>query len=51
MPREKGGEGLRSIEEEYKETKTNAALTPNRNGDPAMPMVLEFEERLGRVRS
>ena len=51
MPREKGGRGLRSIEEEYKGTKTNAALTPYRNGDPAMPMVLEFEERLGRVRS
>ena len=46
MPREKGGSrGLGSIEEEYKVTKIKAAVKLYRNGDPAMAMVREFEER------
>ncbi|XP_068757656.1 uncharacterized protein [Montipora capricornis] len=45
MPREKGGRGLRSIEEEYKVTKIKAAVKLYRNDDPAMAMVREFEER------
>ena len=36
MPREKGGRGLRSIEEEYKVRKIKAAVKLYRNGDPAM---------------
>ena len=45
MPREKGGRGLRSIEEEYKVTKIKAAVKLYRNGDSAMAMAREFEER------
>ena len=45
VPREKGGRGLRSIEEEYKVTRIKAAVKLHRNGDPAMAMVREFEER------
>ena len=45
MPREKGGRGLRSIEEEHEVTKIKAAVKLHRNGDPAMAMVREFEER------
>ena len=50
IPREKGGRGLRSIEEEYKVTKKKAAVKLYRNGDPAMAMVREFEES-GNVRA
>ena len=49
MPREKGGRGLRSIEEEYKVTKIKAAVKLCRNGDPAMAMVREFEERAEKL--
>ena len=49
MPREKGGRGLRSIEEEYKVTKIKAAVKRYRNGDPAMAMVREFEERAEKL--
>ena len=49
MPREKGGGGLRSIEEEYKVTKIKAALKLYRNGDPAMAMESEFEERAEKL--
>ena len=49
MPREKGGRGLRSIDEEYKDTKIRAAVKLYRNGDPAMEMVREFEERAERL--
>ena len=49
MSREKGGRGLRSIEEEYKDTKIKAAVKLYRNGDPAMEMVREFEERTERL--
>ena len=45
MPREKGGRGLLSIEEEYKVTKIKAAVKPYRNGDSAMAMARVFEER------
>ena len=45
MPREKGGRGLRSIEVEYKVTKIKAALKLYRNGDSAMAMACDFEER------
>ena len=46
MSREKGGRGLRSIVEEYKVTKIKAAVQLYRNGDPAMAMVRQFEERV-----
>ena len=36
MSREKGGRGLRSIEEEYKVTKIKAAVKLYGNGDSAM---------------
>ena len=45
MSREKKVRGLRSIEEEFKETKIKAAVQLYRNGDPAMAMVPEFEVR------
>ena len=45
MSKVKGGRGLRSIEEEYKVTKIKAAVKLYGNGDPAMAMVREFEER------
>ena len=45
MSREKGGRGLRSIEEEYKVRKIKAAVKLYGNGDTAMAMVREFEER------
>ena len=45
MPREKGGRGLRSIEEEYKVTKIKAVVKLYRNGYPAMAMARESEER------
>ena len=45
MSREKGGRGLRSTEEEYKVTKIKAAVKLYGNGDSAMAMVREFEER------
>ena len=44
-PREKGGRGVRSIEEECKGTKTKAVIKLHRNVDPAMAMVRKFEER------
>ena len=37
--------GLCSIEEEFKVTKIKAAVKLYGNGDPAMAMVREFEER------
>ena len=40
---------MRSIEEEYKDTKIKAAVKLYRNGDPAMEMVREFEERAERL--
>ena len=40
-----GGGGLRLIEEEYKVTKIKAAVKLYRNGDQAIAMVQEFEER------
>ena len=45
MSREKGGRGLCSIEGEYKVTKIKAAVKLYGNGDPALAMVCEFEER------
>ena len=45
MSREKGGRGLRSVEEEFKVTKIKAAVKLCRNGDPAMAMVREFDKR------
>ena len=41
MSREKGGRGLRSIEEECKATKIKAAVKLYGNGDPAMAMIRE----------
>ena len=43
--RDKGGRGLRSIETEDKETKVKAAVDLYQNGDLAMKMVRDFEER------
>ena len=40
---------MRSIEEEYKDTKIKAAVKLYRNGDPAMEMVREFEEKAERL--
>ena len=45
MSREKGGSGLRSIEEEYKVRKIKAAVKLYGNRDSAMAMAREFEER------
>ena len=45
MQSEKGGRGLRSIEEEYKVTKITAAVKLYGNGIPAMAMIRKFEER------
>ena len=49
VPKEKGGRGLRSIEEDYKMTKIKAAMKLYRNGDPAMAIVGEFEERMEKL--
>ena len=49
MPREKGGRGLWSLEEEYKVTKKKAAVKPYRNGDPAMAISREFEEKVEKL--
>ena len=43
------GQGLRSIETEYKETKVNATVNLYQNRDPAMKMVRDFEECVERV--
>ena len=45
LPREKGGRGLRSVEMEHKATKIKGAVRLYCNGDPAIQMVREFEER------
>ncbi|PFX18166.1 Tyrosine-protein kinase receptor Tie-1 [Stylophora pistillata] len=48
LPRDKGGrggEGLRSVETEYKETKFKAAVKLYQNRYPAMKLVREFEEQ------
>ena len=46
FPREKGGRGLRSVENEYKTTTTiKAAVKLYENLDPTMQIVREFEER------
>ena len=49
MSRKKGGRGLCSIEEEFKVTKIKAAVKLYGNGDPAMAMVREFEERAEKL--
>ena len=45
LPREKGGRGLRSVEQEYQVTKVKVAVKLYRNDDQAMKMVRKFEER------
>ena len=45
LPRDKGGRGLRSVETDYKEMKVKAAVKLYQNRDPAMKMVIEFEEQ------
>ena len=45
LPREKGGRGLRSIEQEYKLIKIKAAVKLHDNSDPMMRTVQQFEER------
>ena len=48
-PREKGGRSLPSIEDEYKVTRIMAAVKLYRNGEPAVAMVREFEERAEKL--
>ena len=45
LPREKGGRGLHSLEQEYQVTKVKVAVKLYRNGDQGMEMVRKFEER------
>ena len=45
LPREKGGRGVRSVEDEYKSVKVKSAMKLYGNTDPAMQMVRKFEER------
>ena len=45
LPRQKGGRGLLSVEMEYKATKVKGAVRLYCNGDPAIQMVREFDER------
>ncbi|XP_031571639.1 uncharacterized protein LOC116305807 [Actinia tenebrosa] len=45
LPREKGGRGLRSIEQEYKLIKIKAAVKLYESPDPMMRAVQQFEER------
>ena len=45
LAREKGGRGLRSVEDEYKAIKVKSALKLYTNTDPTMQMVRAFEER------
>ena len=45
LPREEGGRGLRSVEQEYQVTKVKVAVKLYRNDDQAMKMVRKFEER------
>ena len=49
IPREMGGRGLRLIEEEYKVTKIKVSVKLYRNGDPAITMVREFEDRAEKL--
>ena len=44
LPREKGGRGLRSVEQKYQVTKVKAAVKLYRSDDQ-MKMVCNFEER------
>lgn len=45
LPREIGGRVLRSVEMENKATKIKSAVRIDCNGEPAMQMVRDFEER------
>ena len=45
LPREKGGRGLCSAENEYKMTKIKAVIKLYRNTDPTIQLVRDFEER------
>ena len=44
MPRKLGGRGLKSVENEYKNTKIKAAVKLYCNADPTMAAVRSFEE-------
>ena len=44
MSRKLGGRGLKSVENEYKNTKIKAAVKLNCNTDPAMVAIRSFEE-------
>ena len=48
-PRSKRERGLRSVEMEYKATKIKGAVRLHGNEDPALGMVLEFEEKAART--
>ena len=45
LTREKGGRGLRFVQQEHQVTKVKAAVKLYRNDDQAMKMVRNFEER------
>ena len=45
LPRQKGGRGLWSIEQEYKLIKIKAAIKLHENSDSMMRTVQQFEER------
>ena len=45
LPRKVGGQGLKSVENEYKLTKIKTAVNLYQNQDPRMKVVREFEER------
>ncbi|PFX34789.1 Ubiquilin-1 [Stylophora pistillata] len=49
MPRSKGGQGLHSVEMEYKATKIKGAVRLHGNEDRALGMVREFEEQAERM--
>ena len=46
LPRNRGGQGLRSVEMEYKATKIKGAVRLHGNQDPALRMVRGFEEQV-----
>ncbi|PFX32789.1 Cofilin/actin-depolymerizing factor-like [Stylophora pistillata] len=45
LPRDKGGRGLRSVQQEYKLTKIKSSIKLHQNSDPTMRLVQKFEER------
>ena len=48
LPREKGGRGLRAVEDEYKVIKVKSALKLSTNRDSTIQMVRDFEQQAER---